>query len=251
MTHLTAIILTYNEAEHIQDCIQSVQFADDVLVFDSYSTDNTIELANACGATVLQRKFDHYAGQRNAALDAVKDRANWVLFVDADERVTPELINEIQQKIELPDYAGWGIPRHNYIFGKLTKGAGWFPDYQIRLLRVGHAHYDPDRQVHEVVILDGDEGKLENPLIHYNYRDFAHFVSKQQRYVAYDAQILFEQGIHPKFRNFILQPLRQFYWRFITLNGYRDGLHGLRLSVIMAWYEFRKYSILRQLWHQK
>jgi len=251
MIHLTAIILTYNESEHIQACIESVQFADHVLVFDSYSSDNTVALAEAYDAEVIQREFDNYAGQRNAALSAVEGRTDWVLFVDADERVTPELADEIRQKMELSGYAGWGIPRHNFIFGKLTKGAGWYPDYQTRLLRVGKSHYDPERQVHEVVVLVGEEGQLETPLIHYNYHDFSHFVGKQQRYVAYDAQILHEQGIRPKFRNFILQPLRHFYWRFVTLKGYQDGLHGLRLSVLMAWYELRKYWILRQLWSDK
>ncbi len=248
MTHLTAIILTYNESEHIEACIESVKFADDVVVFDSYSTDDTVALAEACGAEVMQRTFDNYAGQRNAALDAVQDRTDWVLFVDADERIPQNLVDEIRNQIKSQSIVGWGIPRHNYIFGKLTLGAGWFPDYQTRLLRVDSARYDPERQVHEVVVLDGEEGQLDNPMIHYNYRDLTHFIHKQQRYVAYDAQIMFEQDIRPKFRNFILQPLRHFYWRFYTLKGYKDGLHGLRLSMLMAWYEFRKYWILRQLW---
>jgi (heptosyl)LPS beta-1,4-glucosyltransferase len=251
MTHLTAIILTYNESAHIRDCIESVRFVDQIIVFDSYSTDDTVEIARACHAEVIQRKFDHYAGQRNGALEAVEGQTDWVLFVDADERITPQQATEIREKIELPDYAGWRVPRHNYIFGVLTTGAGWFPDYQTRLLRVGHAYYDPQRQVHEVVVLDGAEGTLDNPLIHFNYRDLAHFISKQQQYVAYDAKILVEQGIRPKFRNFILQPLRQFYWRFVTLSGYRDGWHGFKLSVLMAWYEFRKYRILQALWDGK
>ena len=102
-----------------------------------------------------------------------------------------------------------------------------------------------------MAVLNGNEGTLENPLIHYNYRDLSHFVIKQEQYVAYDARILFEQGIRPKFRNFILQPLRQFYWRFITLAGYQDRLHGLKLSVLMAWYEFEKYRILKTLWNQE
>ncbi len=250
MIHLTAIILTYNESEHISDCIESVKFADRIIVFDSYSMDKTVELAEACGAEVIQRKFDHYAGQRNAALSAVTEQTDWVLFVDADERITPSLADEIRQKIKVDGYSGWQIPRHNYIFGVLTKGAGWFPDYQTRLLRVGQAHFDPERQVHELAILEKDEGQLDNPMIHYNYRDLTHFVSKQQRYVAYDAKILFEQGIRPKFRNFILQPLRHFYWRFITLKGYQDKLHGLKLSMLMAWYEFRKYQILQGLWNK-
>ena len=249
--HLTAIILTYNESAHIEECIESVRFADRIIVFDSFSTDDTIDIAKACQAEVIQRKFDNYAGQRNAALEAVAGQTDWVLFVDADERITKAQEVEIRKKIELPEYAGWRIPRHNYIFGVLTKGSGWFPDYQTRLLRVGFVQYDPTRQVHEVVELKGAEGTLDNPLIHYNYRDLAHFVDKQRQYVAYDAKILFEEGIHPKFRNFILQPLRQFYWRFVTLQGYQDRLHGLKLSLLMAWYEFRKYWILRNLWQGK
>lgn len=246
---LTAIILTLNEAEHIRDCVASVQFADSVIVFDSYSTDATIERAKAAGAGVIQRKFDNYANQRNAALDAATG-SDWVLFVDADERIDDALAAEIRAAITRPDYAGWRMPRHNYIFGKLTRGAGWYPDYQTRLLRVGKAHYDPTRQVHEIVILDGELGTLNTPLIHYNYRDLAHFTDKQRRYTAYEAKILYEQGIKPKFRNFILQPYRQFKWRFLTLKGYQDGLHGARLSALMGWYEFRKYWILRRLWKQ-
>lgn len=248
MTHLTAIILTYNESEHIQACIESVRFADYIIVFDSYSTDDTIQKAESCGVNVIQRHFDHYSGQRNAALEAVEGQTDWVLFVDADERITAAQAIEIREKIQLADYAGWQIPRHNYIFGKLTKGAGWFPDYQTRLLRVGYAYFDPNIQVHEVAILDGLEGTLEHPMVHLNYRDLDHFVEKQRRYVAYDAKILHEQGIRPKFRNYILQPLRHFYWRFITLKGFQDGWHGFRLSCLMAWYEFRKYRILRSLW---
>jgi (heptosyl)LPS beta-1,4-glucosyltransferase len=245
---LFAIILTFNESEHVTACIETVRFADRVIVFDSYSEDDTAVLALEAGAELVQRGFDDYAGQRNAALKTVEGRADWVLFVDADERITPALENEILDAIEKPAYAGWRIPRHNYIFGKLTRGAGWYPDYQTRLLRVGTAHYDPERQVHEVVILDGNEGTLTNPLVHYNYKDALQFRGKQRRYTFYDATILYEEGIHPKPQNYILQPLRQFWWRFVTLKGYTDGLHGLRLSLLMAWYEFRKYLLLGRLW---
>ena len=245
---LTAIILTYNEAKHIQDCIESVRFADHILVFDSFSQDETVSLARQAGADIIQRPFDHYAGQRNAALDSVAGRADWVLFVDADERVTPQLAEEIRRVMQTPEFAGWRIPRHNYIFGRLTRGAGWFPDYQTRLLRVGAARYDPARQVHELVLLDGPEGTLENPLLHYNYDHVAQFHRKQQAYNAYDARILYEQGVRPKPQNYVLQPLRHFWWRFVTLKGYQDGWHGFYLSVLMAWYELRKYRLLRRLW---
>lgn len=246
---LTAVILTYNEARHIAACIESVRFADDVIVFDSGSTDDTPAIAAAEGARVLRRPFDDYAGQRNAALDAVGQ--GWVLFVDADERVTPELAAETRAVIAQGDAAGYRIPRHNFIFGKLTRGAGWYPDYQTRLLKVGAARYDPAKKVHEVVLLDGPEGALEHPFIHYNYDHPAQFRDKQRRYVAYDAQILYEQGVRPKVYTPFTQAARHFRWRFWSLGGWRDGLHGLRLSLLMAWYEYHKYRLLRKLWRQQ
>jgi hypothetical protein len=251
MNRLTVVILTYNEAAHIAECIASAKFADGVLVFDSFSTDATVALAQQAGAEVQQRTFDHYAGQRNAALEALKDKTEWVLFVDADERVTPELADEVREAVGYPGYAGYQIPRHNYIFGKLTRGAGWYPDYQTRLLKIGSAHYDPARQVHEIVLLEGETGTLAAPFIHYNYRDAAQFRDKQRRYTAYDAQMLYHAGVRPKPQNYVLQPLRQFWWRWVTLKGYQDGLHGLRLSALMGWYELRKYVALRQLWSSR
>jgi glycosyltransferase involved in cell wall biosynthesis len=251
MSRLTAIILTYNEAEHIQLCIETLAFADDILVFDSFSTDSTVALAQKMGVRVEQRTFDDYASQRNAALDSVADSAEWVLFVDADERATPDLAAKIHSAMNKPDYAAWRVPRHNYLLGRLTMGAGWYPDYQTRLLRVGHAHYDPSRKVHELVILDGPEGTLSEHLVHYNYRDIQQFHKKQRQYSTYDAQIMYEQGIHPKLHNYILQPLRQFRWRFLELGGYKDGWHGFRLSALMAWYEWVKYRKLRTLWRTK
>jgi (heptosyl)LPS beta-1,4-glucosyltransferase len=248
MTRLTTIVLTYNEAEHIKDCLQTLDFADTRIVYDSGSTDATVEIARQYGARVIRHDFENFAAQRNAALKDVEKETDWVLFVDADERVTPELAEEIRRVLINPRAVGYRIPRYNYLFGKLTKGAGWYPDYQTRLLKVGRSRYDPQRQVHELVLLDGEEGTLENHFIHYNYNTFEQFVAKQQKYVQYDAQIMYEQGIKPKPQNYILQPLRHFYWRFVDLQGYADGWHGFKLSAMMAWYELRKYLLLRGLW---
>ncbi|MGJ3238486.1 MAG: glycosyltransferase family 2 protein [Anaerolineae bacterium] len=248
MTHLTAIVLTYNEAEHIGACLETLTFADERIVFDSYSPDDTCKIARAQGATILQHQFENFASQRNAALDAVADKTDWVLFVDADERVPIALAEEIRLCIKDEQYNGYQIPRHNYIFGKLTTGAGWYPDYQTRLFKVGYAHYE--NPVHEVVVLDGERGTLTEHFTHYNYKDLDHFHSKQRKYVQYDAQILFNQGIRPRPQNYILQPLRHFRWRFLELEGYRDGWHGLRLSMLMAWYELQKYMTLHQLWQK-
>ena len=151
---LTAVILTLNEAGHIQACVQSLSWADRVLVFDSYSDDDTAVLAQTAGAELVQSKFENYAQQRNAALDSLQ--TDWVFFVDADERGTLELGEEIRQVIAERPERGWYVPRHNYIFGKLTRGAGWFPDYQLRLFKHGCVRYE--RPVNELEVVDGAIG---------------------------------------------------------------------------------------------
>lgn len=243
---LTAVILTRNEAFHIRPCIESLNWADRILVFDSFSQDETVALAQAAGAAVAQNPFENYAQQRNAALQSIQ--TDWVFFVDADERGTPELGHEIRQVINGRAEIGWYVPRHNYIFGRLTKATGWYPDYQLRLFKHGQVHYE--RPVHEVAVVDGDIGYLVQPLIHYNYRDTAQFHAKQRAYATYEATILHKNGAHPRPHNFILQPLRQLWWRFVTLQGYRDGLHGLRLSLYMAYYEWVKYRKLAWFWRK-
>ena len=154
MTQLAAVVLTKNEEQHIGSCLASLAWADRRVVFDSFSTDRTCEIAREHGAEVLQHPFSDYASQRNAALQAID--AEWIFFVDADERATPKLAEEITQivadSLSLSqmegepgkglDVVGWYVPRHNYIFGKLTRGAGYWPDYQMRLLKRGNARYD-------------------------------------------------------------------------------------------------------------
>lgn len=246
---LTVVILTKNEEGNIADCIESVSWADEVVVFDVFSEDRTVEIACKLGATVIQHPFRNFAQQRNAALEAVE--AEWVFFVDADERATPELATEVQSAIQDDSIAGWWVPRHNYIFGRIVRHAGWYPDYQLRLLRCGKARYDPKRGVHELVILEGEEGYLENPLIHYNYDTLAQFIERQNFYTDYQAKILFDQGIRTKPHNFVLQPLREFKRRYIELKGYRDGWRGLLLSLFMAYYNFVIYLRLWRLWQRR
>lgn len=243
---LTVVILTKNEEQNIADCIRTVQWADRIVVLDCKSTDRTREIAECMGATVYIHPFRDYAHQRNVALGIVD--SDWVFFVDADERATPRLEAEVRQVLGDPSKAGWWVPRHNYIFGRIIRHTGWYPDYQLRLLRIGRAHYDPARPVHEVVILDGQAGHLQAPLIHYNYRTLAEFTQRQRRYTAYEAQVLLDQGVHPHRRNLVLQPLREFVRRYVALQGYRDGGHGFLLSLLMAWYTLQRYRLLLALW---
>ena len=245
---LTVIVLTLNEERNIAACLESLAWADKLVVFDSFSTDRTVDLAREAGAEVLQHPFENYAQQRNAALERVE--AGWIFFVDADERATPELAAEIRAVTAGDrEEVAWWVPRHNYIFGHLTLGAGWYPDYQLRLVRQGRARWQ--RPVHEVAVVDGPEGHLQNTLVHYNYADLADFVARQEKYTDYDAGILLQQGIRPRFYTPYRQAVHQFWWRFVTLRGVQDGWHGLRLSLLMAYYEAVKYRRLARLWEEK
>ncbi len=244
MTQLAAVILTKNEVANVAGCIASLRdWVDCVVVWDSGSGDATAAEARAAGALVVQRPFDNYAAQRQAALETVN--AEWIFFVDADERATLELAHEIRTRIATEDHAGYWVPRRNFIVGVETRGGGYYPDYQLRLLKRAGALYVREREVHEIVEVDGTESHLDHPLIHYNYTDWAQFHRKQHSYAAYEARILAKRGIQPRPHNFILQPVREFRRRFLTLHGYEDGLHGLRLALLFAWYYgFMPYWIL-------
>jgi (heptosyl)LPS beta-1,4-glucosyltransferase len=241
---VAAVVLTLDEEDSILPCLESLAWADRLAVFDSFSTDRTVELARRAGAEVEQHPFENYAQQRNAALRQIE--AEWIFFVDADERATPELADEVRDAVSSAhDEVAWWVPRHNYIFGRLTLGAGWYPDYQVRLVRPEKVYWE--RPVHEIAVIDGPDGYLGNPLIHYNYADVADFVSRQRRYTEIDAGILLRQGVRPHFYTPYSQFVRHFWSRFVRLRGARDGLHGLRLSLLMAYYEAVKYRRLVQL----
>ena len=245
---LAAVVLTFNEARHIRDCLDSLGFADLRLVLDSGSDDDTAALARAAGARVEQRRFVDYAEQRNHALALLRGAARHVLFVDADERASPQLAAEIRDALsERPEVAGWRIPRHNYIFGRLTLRAGWYPDYQTRLLRPERARYDAERPVHEVVVLDGERGTLRQPLLHYNYDTLRQFQRKQRDYSERAARMRVARGERPRLRAVVTEPLHHFRWRYVTLRGYREGRHGLGLCALMAWYELRTALRMRRL----
>ncbi len=245
---VTAIVPTLNEADNIRACLDSLAWADRRVVFDCYSTDETVRRARDAGAEVLHHPFENYAQFHNAAMERVD--AAWILFVDADERVTPALAAEIESVVEENrKEVLWWIPRHNYIFGRLTKGAGWYPDYQPRLLLRGHVRWE--RPVHEIAIADGPEGYLESPLIHYNYQDVADFKARQEQYNQLDAEILFREGVRPRPYTPYTQFARHFWWRFITLRGLREGFHGFRLSLLTAYYEMKKYHRLARMWRDQ
>mgnify|MGYP001281082941 CR=1 FL=1 len=243
---LSAVVLAHNEERHLPDCLATLHWVDELVVVDSFSTDRTAQIAGEAGARVEQRPFTHFGDQRQAALEMA--RGEWVLFVDADERVPPALADEIRTVLARggPE-VGWWIPRRNYFWGREVRATGWSPDHQLRLLRRDAARYDITQHVHEVATLDGPAGYLNEPMLHINYDSWGEFWEKQRRYAGHEGRKLAEQGLRWKPRNMILQPLRAFARRFIRWRGWRDGLFGFILSLAMAWWEAVAYWDLHRL----
>lgn len=248
MATICGAVIARDEEKNIERCLQSLKWADSmVVVMDDRTIDATASIAETCGAAVEVRTFLDYARQRNAALEVA--RSEWVLFVDADEVVTPELASEVRRVTASGGaVAGYWIPRKNILFGHWVRHAGWSPDHQLRLLRKDSARYREDRTVHELVDLNGEAGYLGSVLVHYNYDTLRQFLVKQRVYASMTAADMYRRGIKVKPRNYLLQPWRQFWRRYIVMQGYRDGWLGLLLSALLAYYEFKTHLRLRGLW---
>ncbi|HEX5505648.1 MAG TPA: glycosyltransferase [Thermomicrobiales bacterium] len=247
---LTAIVLTKDEERDLPDCLASLAgLVERLVVLDSGSADRTVAIARQHTPHVHTRPFDGYAGQRTAAL-ALAAHA-WVLFLDADERLTPAGREEIRRVLADADRAGapagYWLPRHNFFFGRRVRGGGWWPDEQLRLFRRDRARYDPAREVHEVVLLDGPAGHLREPLVHRNYDTWREFREKQRAYARRHARDLAARGVRARPWTYGTMPLREFRRRYATLGAWRDGRFGLALSTALAYYELRAYLELRAL----
>lgn len=249
-TRITAVILTLDEAEHLPACLESIAWADGILVVDSGSTDATATIARAHGAEVVEHAFENFSRQRQFGLE--RAAGEWVLFVDADERVPPALAAEIRATVSRPAEArsepmsAYWIPRRNEFWGRVLRGGGWWPDHQLRLLRREDCRYDPSRTVHEVADVRGAVGWLEHPLTHLNYDSMREFRSKQRAYGRLEARRRIAAGMRPPRRHLLTAPLRELVRRLVTLKGYRDGLLGARLALEMAVTEWRIVTATRR-----
>ncbi len=231
---IVGVILTLNEIHHIAGCIRSLQsFLDHVVVLDSGSSDGTRELARKCGATVLLHPFKDYAHQRQMALDLL--RCEWVLFVDADERISAPLGQEIGEICKDPDLKGAWIPRINYIVQGPVQWGGFSPDAQLRLLRRAHASYREATAVHEIATVDGPTCTLVNPITHFNYDSWRQFHAKQMKYAFIEAQHTPTGDRIPGW-TLLKRFLHIFRYRYLQLQGWKDGWLGLQLALMLAWY---------------
>lgn len=249
---LSVAIPAKNEERYIAGCIDSVRaVADEVLVvLDPQCNDRTEALAAERGARVERVPFVSFANLRNRSLELC--RHPWVFFLDADERATPELAAELaalgQRTPDPGDPAavvGYWIPRHNYFFGRRVGHAGWYPDHQLRLLWRERAHYPEEQRVHEVAELRGQTERLAGHMLHDNVDTVREFQSKQRRYARLEAERLHVQGVRARPRHLVTQPLKEFWRRYVTWSGWRDGPLGLYLCGAMGYYRFWTY---RHLW---
>jgi hypothetical protein len=247
---LTAAVIARDEASQLAGCLASLAWADACLVLvDARSRDATATIAARYTPHVYREPFRSFPQFRNRALALAT--TPWVLFVDADERVPPALAAEIRAALaraEAEGVVGYWLPRRNRICGRWMRGAGWWPDYQLRLLRRDAARFEPDGLVHEVACVRGPTRRLRAPLLHHNYDSLAEFVAKQRRYAALEAHARWRRGEQaPRARALVGQPLREFWRRYVLLGGYRDGALGLVLSAYLAYAAWQRTRLLRRL----
>ncbi len=211
-------------------------WADELIVVDGGSSDATIAIARAAGAIVYERPFDQFSRQRQFLLE--KATCEWVLFVDADERVSAGLASEILGAIvrtgtDAP--SGYWIPRRNYFWGRWVRGGGWAPDAQLRLFRKKSAQYDANRPVHELASVNGTTARIVCAFAHYNYETIRQFVRKQCGYAAIEAGARHAAGETGRLKRVLSAPAREFMRRYIALAGFQDGATGFLLACLAAW----------------
>ena len=259
---LSVLIPTKNEERNIAACIDSVGFASEIIVFDSLSTDETLEISEAKGVRIVQREFDVFSTHKNWALDNIDFANEWILFLDADERITPKLKKELTYLLDTPPpLNGYYIARKNIFAGKWVRHGGMYPDWQLRLFRKGKARYE-DRIVHEHMICEGVAGFLNEPLFHHDYKGISRYFDRHNHYSSLEAIELYRElsanaspsifgNIFMKgplrrraLKNFAyrwlpMRPFLVFCYMFLLRMGFLDGRIGFRYCILRAIYEYQ------------
>lgn len=246
MPTLSAILITKNESLNLEDCLASLQgLVDEIVIVDTNSQDSTIDIAKRYGAIISQpADWPGFGPQKNRALDlATKE---WVLSIDADERLTPALIAEIKARLQAPgEVSCFSIPRSSYYCGRFMKHSGWYPDYVDRLFKRGTAVFS-DHLVHERLLPSGTASKLTNPLLHYSYRSFEQVLAKVNSYSSAGAQQAFEAGQSATLASAIGHGMWAFIRTYFVKRGFLDGSYGFALALSNGQTSYYKYL---KLWH--
>ena len=247
MPKLSVTVITRNESVNIAGALQSVAWADEIVVVDSESTDDTVAQARRFTDRVVVRPWAGYAAQKNVAASLAAH--DWILSVDADERVTPALASEIRTTLAAdPPHDGYRIPRVAHHLGRWIRTTDWYPDDQLRLYDRRAAEWT-GAYVHESVRVNGRVGRLRNELQHYPYRDVTDHLETIDRYTTLAARDMLERGRRAGMLQIAGHPLFAFLRNYLLRGGIRDGVPGLIISTLNAYYVFLKFSKLWQLQH--
>ena len=243
---VSAIVVCFNEEDRIADCLESVRWCDEIVVVDSFSTDRTAEICRRYADRFVQQEWAGYRDQKAFAHSlATRD---WVLVVDADERVTLELRQEIIDALNRDGqaYAGYAVPRLVYFLRRWWRRGGWYPDYGVRLFRRERASWggtDP----HEEIIVDGRICRLKNPLHHYSYRNMDDHIQRINRYTSLSSRELKKEGEGWRRSDALLRPAVRFFRFYILERGFLEGFAGFYVALTAAFYVFLKYAKLWEL----
>ena len=247
MNKISVIVITKDEEKNISDCLSSVQWADEIIVVDSESMDKTIELAKKFTDKIFIKKWEGYVLQKRYAMSLAKN--DWVLSIDADERITPELQEEIQN-LSPDHFAGFKIRRKNFLMNKEITSCGWEKDYQLKLFKKDKADLN-DRLVHEKFIVDGKVGTLNNAMLHYTFSSFTDYLNKINYYTSLKAQELFKTRKKIGGWTIFSHTVSSFFAFFFLRKGFKDGVYGLIISLLHSVSTMMNYLKLWELQNKK
>lgn len=248
---VSAFVITFNEELHIRACLESLLFCDEIIVIDSFSTDKTVEIAESMGAQVIQREWPGYRKQKAFGLSQVSSK--WVINLDADERISPELRKSILEVLKTEksspsgdDLAGYSINRVVYHLGRWWRSGGWYPEYRLRFFKKESVEWG-GRDPHEKPIPKGKVDRLQGELHHYTYKSLEDQFQRLSKFATVAAEEAFSEGKRVGFLGILLKPLvRMFKFYFIKL-GFREGTAGLVVCIAEGMYTFMKYAKLWEL----
>jgi len=248
---LSAVILTKNAEDCVRDCLESVKWADEIIIVDGYSTDSTVDICRKYTDRIIKSEFKGFANERNLGID--NSTGDWILQLDADEVVTAALREAIGRILESPGpYAGYKFRRKNYFLGHPMRYGGWY-HYSAHFFKKGSAGYEG--LVHERLKLNGEQGTIEAEVEHRPFQSMSQFISRQNRYTDYEAKdILAEKGILDKrtvLGNLYFKPTRLFWKLYIKKQGFREGKYGLIFSIMYSFVHFLKWAKYWELTYGK
>lgn len=240
MQTLTVIIPTYNEAAYIEDALKSVAFADQIILIDSFSEDETLKIATPYVTKIISREFDNFSNQKNEALKHAT--GDWVLFVDADERVTQSLATEILDVLKNPQHAGYKIDFPHFYMNRFLYSHS---DKVLRLVKREGAIFTG--QVHEKLHCNGSIGLLQHKMLHYTYKGFTNYITKKESYAWFQAEQAYNKGKKATWLHFMFKPAFRFFKSYILKGAFKDGVPGLTVAAVNAYGVFQRYVKLRLL----